>query len=41
MLLSSYMPFFLIPLYLAIDMAFRLQKLASAGVRTLESSKQD
>ncbi|KAI0257101.1 transmembrane protein 6/97 [Lactifluus subvellereus] len=41
MLLSSYIPFFLIPLYLAIDMALRLQKLASAGFRTLESSKQD
>jgi len=41
MLLSSYIPFFLIPLYLAIDMALRLQKLASAGIRTLECAKQD
>ncbi|KAI0308243.1 hypothetical protein B0F90DRAFT_144369 [Multifurca ochricompacta] len=41
MLLSSYVPFFVIPLYLAVDMALRLQKLACVGIRALESSKQD
>ncbi|KAH9980855.1 transmembrane protein 6/97 [Lactifluus volemus] len=40
-LLSSYVPFFVIPLYLAVDMALRLQKLASVGIRALESSKKD
>jgi hypothetical protein len=41
MLLSSYVPFCIIPLFLAVDMALRLQKLASVGVRALESSKND
>jgi EXPERA (EXPanded EBP superfamily) len=41
MLLSFYVPFFIIPLYIAIDMAIRLQKLASTGIRALESSKRD
>ncbi|KAH9044450.1 transmembrane protein 6/97 [Lactarius pseudohatsudake] len=41
MLLSSYVPFFLIPLFLAVDMAVRLQKLASVGIRALESSKRE
>jgi hypothetical protein len=41
MLLSSYVPFFVIPLFLAVDMALRLQKLASVGIRALESSKKD
>lgn len=40
MLLSSYVPFFIIPLCLAVDMALRLQKLASVGIRALESSKE-
>jgi len=39
LLLSSYVPFFIIPLCIAIDMALRLQNLASVGVRALESSK--
>ena len=38
-LLVNYIPFFIIPLVIAVDMAFRLQKLASAGVRAQESSK--
>jgi len=41
MLLSSYVPFCVIPLFLAVDMALRLQKLASVGIRALESSKKD
>jgi len=41
MLLSSYVPFFVIPLFLAVDMALRLHKLASVGIRALESSKKD
>ncbi|KAH9065711.1 transmembrane protein 6/97 [Lactarius vividus] len=41
MLLSSYVPFFVIPLFLAVDMAVRLQKLASVGIRALENSKRD
>ena len=41
MLLSSYVPFFIIPLFLAVDMAIRLHKLASVGIRALESSKKD
>lgn len=40
MLLASYVPFFIIPLFIAVDMAFRLQKLASVGIRALESSKE-
>jgi len=41
MLLFSYVPFCVIPLVLAVDMALRLQKLASVGIRALESSKKD
>ena len=41
MLLSSYVPFFVIPLFLAVDMALRLQKLAYVGIRALEVSKKD
>ena len=41
MLLSSYVPFFIIPLVLAVDMALRLQKLASVGIRELENSKKE
>jgi hypothetical protein len=40
LLLCSYVPFFIIPLCIAVDMALRLQKLASAGIRALESSKE-
>jgi len=39
LLLCSYVPFFIIPLWIGVDMAFRLHKLASAGIRALESSK--
>jgi len=39
-LLVNYIPFFIIPLVIAVDMAFRLQKLASAGVRAQECSKE-
>jgi hypothetical protein len=41
LLLCSYVPFFLIPLCIGVDMAFRLHKLASAGIRALESSKKE
>ncbi|KAH9022030.1 hypothetical protein EDB85DRAFT_1997547 [Lactarius pseudohatsudake] len=40
MLLFSHAPFFVIPLFLAVDMAVRLQKLAAVGIRALESSKR-
>jgi len=40
-LLVNYVPFFIIPLVIALDMACRLQKLASAGVRAQESSKEE
>ena len=40
LLLVSYIPFCIIPLVIAVDMAFRLQKLAYAGVRAQESSKE-
>lgn len=39
-LLASYLPYFIIPLFIAVDMALRLQKLASVGLRALESSKE-
>jgi hypothetical protein len=39
-LLASYVPYFIIPLFIAVDMAFRLQKLASAGIRALETHKE-
>lgn len=40
LLLCSYVPFFIIPLCIGVDMAFRLHKLASVGIRALESSKE-
>ena len=40
LLLFSYVPFFILPLCIGVDMAFRLHKLASAGIRALESSKE-
>jgi hypothetical protein len=40
LLLFSYVPFFIIPLCIGVDMAFRLHKLASVGIRALESSKE-
>ncbi|KAI0003717.1 transmembrane protein 6/97 [Russula compacta] len=40
LLLSSYVPFFITPLCIAIDMALRLRKLVSAGIHALESAKQ-
>jgi hypothetical protein len=40
LLLCSYVPFFIIPLCIGVDMASRLHKLASAGIRALESSKE-
>jgi EXPERA (EXPanded EBP superfamily) len=40
LLLCSYVPFFIIPLCIGVDMALRLHKLASAGIRVLESSKE-
>ncbi len=41
LLLSSYVPFFIIPLCIGVDMAFRLHKLASAGIRAQECSKEE
>ncbi|THH06461.1 hypothetical protein EW146_g9602, partial [Bondarzewia mesenterica] len=32
-LLSSYLPFFFLPLYMTVDMAFRIEKLVAAGLR--------
>jgi hypothetical protein len=40
LLLCSYVPFFIIPLCIGVDMTFRLHKLASAGIRALESSEE-
>jgi hypothetical protein len=40
LLLGSYVPFFIIPLCIGVDMALRLHKLAHAGIRALESSKE-
>ncbi|KAI0064001.1 hypothetical protein BV25DRAFT_1823493 [Artomyces pyxidatus] len=40
MLFSSYIPFFLVPLYMAVDMAWRVQKLVTLGVRHAETIKQ-
>jgi hypothetical protein len=39
-LLCSYVPFFIIPLCIGVDMAFRPHKLAYAGIRALKSSKE-
>lgn len=41
LLLCNYAPYFIIPLCIGIDMTFRLHKLASAGIRALESSKEE
>jgi len=41
LLLFSYVPFFIIPLCIGVDMAFRLHKLASAGIRAQECSKEE
>jgi hypothetical protein len=40
LLLWSYVPFFILPLCIGVDMIVRLHKLASAGIRALESSKE-
>ncbi|KAG9312794.1 transmembrane protein 6/97 [Chiua virens] len=39
MLLSSYLPFFLLPLYMAVDMAGRVSKLVQAGSVATEGKK--
>lgn len=39
LLLSSYIPFLLIPLIMAVDMAFRVLSLVEAGVRTTHADK--
>ncbi|KAI0642316.1 transmembrane protein 6/97 [Trametes meyenii] len=41
LLLSSYIPFFLVPLVMTLDMAFRLQKLLSSSGDTHKSTKQE
>jgi len=38
-LLSSYLPFFLFPLFMAVDMATRIVKLVQAGVAVTEERK--
>jgi hypothetical protein len=40
LLLCSYVPFFIIPLWIGVDMALRLQKLVSVAIRALESAKE-
>lgn len=39
LLLSSYIPFFLIPLFMTIDMALRISKLMQAGLHAQHTSK--
>ncbi|TFY76901.1 hypothetical protein EWM64_g7109 [Hericium alpestre] len=39
MLLSSYVPFFLLPLGMALDMAFRVRALAKEGLRVQKGAK--
>lgn len=39
LLLSSYIPFLLIPLIMAVDMAFRVLNLVEAGVRGADANK--
>ncbi len=39
LLLSSYIPFFLIPLVMTVDMALRVSKLVSAGARAQNTKK--
>jgi hypothetical protein len=40
LLLSSYVPFFLIPLMMTVDMAFRLHAFVRAGVNAQEAKKR-
>jgi len=39
LLLSSYIPFLVIPLIMAVDMAFRVFNLVEAGVRAADANK--
>ncbi|KAA1469114.1 hypothetical protein DENSPDRAFT_834657 [Dentipellis sp. KUC8613] len=39
MLLSSYVPFFLLPLYMTLDMAFRVRALVVSALRAEKASK--
>ena len=39
LLLSSYIPFLLVPLLMAVDMAFRVLSLVKAGVRAIDANK--
>ncbi|KIJ59216.1 hypothetical protein HYDPIDRAFT_181441 [Hydnomerulius pinastri MD-312] len=39
MLLSSYIPFFLLPLFMTVDMALRIVKLVQVGVAATEQKK--
>ncbi|KAI0352093.1 hypothetical protein OH77DRAFT_814945 [Trametes cingulata] len=41
LLLSSYIPFFLVPLVMTIDMAFRVQSLVSAGGQAQKGAKEE
>ncbi|KAF8159552.1 hypothetical protein B0H34DRAFT_703921 [Crassisporium funariophilum] len=41
LLLSSYVPFFLIPLMMAVDMSVRVGKLVKAGIRSEEEEKYE
>jgi hypothetical protein len=40
LLLSSYVPFFLVPFGMMLDMAWRLNKLVNAGARAEEAGKR-
>lgn len=40
MLLNSYVPFFLVPLVMTVDMGFRLAKLVKLGVKVQEDAKR-
>ncbi|CCM04167.1 uncharacterized protein FIBRA_06329 [Fibroporia radiculosa] len=40
MLLSSYIPFFLLPLLMVVDLSFRVLKLVNAGVAAERAAKQ-
>ena len=41
LLLSSYIPFFLVPLVMALDMAARVSKLAGDGARARRAVKEE
>lgn len=40
MLLNSYVPFFLVPLLITVDMGWRLAGLVKSGVKAQEDAKR-